>query len=62
MIYYPVALHAQKAFEMYQVNAANKNFPVSDRLCESVFSIPMHTELTEEVQKYICDTILNYFK
>ncbi|RPH30292.1 MAG: DegT/DnrJ/EryC1/StrS family aminotransferase [Bacteroidales bacterium] len=60
MIYYPVPLHAQKAFELYQVKAFNKNFPVSDKLCESVFSLPMHTELTKDVQKYICDTILNF--
>lgn len=62
MIYYPVPLHAQKAFEVYQKDALNKHFPISDNLCESVFSLPMHTELTEDVQKFICDTILNYFK
>ncbi len=62
MIYYPVPLHAQKAFEIYQKVALNKHFPVSDDLCKSVFSLPMHTELTEDVQKYICETILNYFK
>lgn len=62
MVYYPVPLHAQKAFEVYQNSAKNKFFPVSDDLCESVFSLPMHTELTKDVQKYICNTILNYFK
>jgi len=59
MVYYPVPLHSQKAFESYQVHAVNKNFPVTDLLCNSVFSLPMHTELTEDVQKYICNTILN---
>ncbi len=60
MVYYPVPLHNQKAFEIYQSKATNKLFPNTDLLCESVFSIPMHTELTEDIQKYICDTIINF--
>lgn len=62
MIYYPVPLHRQKAFETYQKQALNKDFPVTDLLCESVFSLPMHTELSEDTQKYICETILNFLK
>ena len=62
MVYYPVPLHSQKAFASYQNIASNKSFPNTDLLCESVFSLPMHTELTEDVQKYICETIINYFK
>ncbi len=62
MVYYPVPLHSQKAFASYQTKAVNKNFPNTDLLCESVFSIPMHTELAEDTQKYICDTILNFLE
>lgn len=62
MVYYPVPLHRQKAFASYQSIALKKDFPNTDLLCESVFSIPMHTELTEDVQKYICDTILNFLE
>ncbi len=62
MVYYPVPLHAQKAFEEYQNKATNKFFPVTDTLCDTVISLPMHTELTEEIQRFICDTILNYLK
>jgi UDP-2-acetamido-2-deoxy-ribo-hexuluronate aminotransferase len=60
MVYYPVALHNQKAFASYQNFAANQQFPHTDLLCESVLSLPMHTELTEDIQKYICDTIINF--
>ena len=60
MVYYPVPLHSQKAFASYQSTANNKQFPNTDLLCESVFSLPMHTELTEDVQKYICDSIINF--
>ena len=62
MVYYPVPLHRQKAFASYQSNAVNKDFPKTDLLCESVFSISMHTELTEDIQKYISDTILNFLE
>ena len=58
MVYYPVPLHSQKAFELYQSKAVNKLFPNTDLLCESVFSLPMHTELTEDTQRFICDAII----
>ena len=56
MIYYPIPLHFQKAFasERYPVGA----FPITERLCESVFSLPMHTELDEETLRYIANAVL----
>ena len=62
MIYYPVPLHSQVAFAEYQKSARNKDFPVTDMLCSSVFSLPMHTELTLEVQEYIAATIISFFE
>jgi len=62
MIYYPVPLHRQVAFEQYQKHARNKDFPVTDRLCETVFSIPMHTELPKEQQEYIAEAIINFLE
>jgi UDP-2-acetamido-2-deoxy-ribo-hexuluronate aminotransferase len=56
MIYYPVPMHAQKAFH------AKGKFPVSDALAKSVLSIPMHTELTTNEQDYICDKIQAFLK
>lgn len=60
MIYYPVALHMQKAYrdERY----APGHFPVTEGLVNSVFSLPMHTELSEDQQAYITETIINYLK
>ncbi len=56
MIYYPIPLHFQKAFasERYPAGA----FPITERLCESVFSLPMHTELDEETLRYIANAVL----
>ncbi|SDB82671.1 DegT/DnrJ/EryC1/StrS family aminotransferase [Williamwhitmania taraxaci] len=62
MVYYPVPLHSQVAFAEYQKSARNRDFPVTDLLCGSVFSLPMHTELTAEVQEYIAATIISYFE
>lgn len=56
MIYYPIPLHFQKAFasERYPAGA----FPVTEKLCASVLSLPMHTELDEESLSYITSSVL----
>jgi len=58
MIYYPVPLHLQKAYQdsRYEVG----DFPVAEKLSECVMSLPMHTELSEEQLKYIADSILEF--
>ena len=47
MIYYPVPLHQQDAYKQ------EGNLPISEKLSELVFSLPMHTELKKEDQYYI---------
>jgi UDP-2-acetamido-2-deoxy-ribo-hexuluronate aminotransferase len=56
MIYYPVPVHSQKAYR------ADGNFPVSDVLKDTVLSLPMHTELDNLQQEYICEQIKNFYK
>jgi len=60
MIYYPVAGHLQKAFEYLGYHKGD--FPVSEHLCETVLSLPMHTELEEEQLRYITDSIIEFLK
>lgn len=57
MIYYPISVHLQPAYRSlgYQEGV----FPISERLCKEVLSLPMHTELTEDQLQYICETIVN---
>jgi dTDP-4-amino-4,6-dideoxygalactose transaminase len=62
MVYYPVPLHKQKAFEPYKSVNANSSFPVSDSLAGSVISLPMHTEMDESTLNFICDKVLPFFK
>ncbi|MFT6747109.1 MAG: UDP-2-acetamido-2-deoxy-ribo-hexuluronate aminotransferase [Glaciecola sp.] len=59
MVYYPVCLHQQKAFEMY---SNGESIPVSERLQKEVLSLPMHTELDEETLIYITKQIKTFFK
>ena len=51
MIYYPIPLHRQKAFLGLNYNDAQ--FPVTEELCKTVLSLPMHTELDNEQLGYI---------
>ncbi|GCD78462.1 cell surface polysaccharide biosynthesis protein [Thermaurantimonas aggregans] len=60
MIYYPVPLHQQKAYRSDRYK--DGDFPVAERLCKSVISLPMHTELTTEQQDHIITHIFNFLK
>jgi len=59
MIYYPVPLHLQEAFAGRC--RISDELSVSERLSETVLSLPMHTEQTDEMQVYICKAIRAYF-
>jgi len=60
MIYYPVPLHLQKAYTDPRYKEGD--FPVTEALCKSVISLPMHTELDEEQLEYITLHVLEYVK
>ncbi len=59
MIYYPIPLHLQKAYLDPRYKAGD--FPITEKLCDTVVSLPMHTELDEETLNYITDTVLEFF-
>lgn len=58
MIYYPVPLHSQEAYEAHRYN--DEDFEVTNELCNTVISLPMHTELTEDQLSFICSNIKEY--
>jgi len=58
MIYYPVPAHRQKMFEAF--GGASFDLPVTDWLTNRVVSLPMHTELKEEVQDFIAEKVMEY--
>lgn len=57
MIYYPIPLHMQKAYQDPRYKEGD--FPVAERLAACVLSLPMHTELDEEQLAYITSNVLS---
>lgn len=60
MIYYPIPLHHQEAFR--SISRCSENLAVTERLCASVVSLPIHTEMTYEVQDEIIQGVTEFFK
>lgn len=58
-IYYPVPLYEQNAFSPFR--GLVDYLPVTDQLCKSVISLPIHTEMDEEMVSYIADAVNGYF-
>ncbi len=58
MIYYPVPLHQQKAYQDDRYPTGH--FPIAEKLAAQVLSLPMHTELDAEQLEYITNTIIEY--
>ena len=59
MVYYPIPLHKQKAFVPYVEDTPKFDFRNSIELSKTVFSLPMHTELTEEIQQHIAHNVID---
>jgi UDP-2-acetamido-2-deoxy-ribo-hexuluronate aminotransferase len=55
MVYYPLPIHQQEAYKWCVRIATELN--VSEQLCRSVLSLPMHSEMTDEEQTYIIDAV-----
>lgn len=60
MVYYPVPLHEQKAYQDARYKTGD--FPVAERLAKCVLSLPMHTCLDEEQLEYITSSVIQGFK
>ena len=56
MIYYPIPLHMQKAYQDPRYKEGD--FPVAEKLAACVLSLPMHTELDDEQLAYITQNLL----
>ncbi|MCK9449614.1 MAG: DegT/DnrJ/EryC1/StrS family aminotransferase [Bacteroidales bacterium] len=57
-IYYPVPLHLQKAY--LDPRYKDGDFPIAENLSETVFSLPIHTEMDEATLQYISQTVLSF--
>lgn len=57
-VYYPIPLHAQKAYRDTRYNEAD--FTVTNQLIKEVISLPMHTELEDDQIDFITKTIKDF--
>ena len=57
-VYYPVPLHAQKAYADPSVK--EHTFPVTNQLVKDVISLPMHSELSSDQIEFIAKTVLEF--
>lgn len=60
MIYYPVPLYHQKAF--LDLKGHVDFLEVTDALCKSVLSLPIHTEMDEDQLSFIVNAVLSFFE
>lgn len=58
MVYYPVPLYKQEAFREYWPGG---ELPVTEQLCRTVISLPIHTEMTEAVLEKITGAVKAFF-
>lgn len=60
VVYYPIPLHFQKAFEYLGYSPGD--FPESEAAAKEVLSLPIYPELEQETIEYIAEIILKVFK
>lgn len=59
MIYYPLPLYKQEAFQQFV--DSNFKLPITESLCDDVISLPIHTEMELESMEYVCSQVKLFF-
>lgn len=60
MIYYPKPMHLQEAFN--HLACDNKDFETTNKLCNTVLSLPMHPYLSPSDIEIVCNAIKDYIQ
>ena len=58
-LHYPIPLHLQNAYK--NLNLANGNYPITEKVSNEILSLPMFPDLTEEQIKYISEKIKSFY-
>ena len=58
MVYYPVPMHRQEAYKKH--NQYDSNFPVTEQLCDTVLSLPIHAYISLEEIEGICNAVREF--
>jgi UDP-2-acetamido-2-deoxy-ribo-hexuluronate aminotransferase len=59
-VFYPLPLYDQEAFKQFVPD--DLDLPVTEMLCKSVISLPIHTEMDEEILSHISGIVKGMFK
>ncbi len=59
-VFYPLPLYDQEAFKHFVPD--DLDLPVTEMLCQSVISLPIHTEMDEEILNHISGVVKGMFK
>jgi len=59
-IHYPVPMHLQPAAKKYGYKEGD--FPVSEAICKSVISLPVHEFITQEQLDYVVDRVKHFYQ
>ena len=55
MIYYKIPLHLQQAFKKFKYSVGD--FPISEKVANKIFSIPMHPYLDIDKQNRVIEVL-----
>jgi dTDP-4-amino-4,6-dideoxygalactose transaminase len=58
-LHYPTPLHLTPAYAYRKYRKGD--FPVAEKCCSEILSIPMHPEMTEDQICYVADTIKQFY-
>jgi len=59
MIYYPLPLYKQEAFQQFVSN--DFALATTEQLCDEVLSLPIHTEMNSDDMNFVCTSIQSFF-
>ena len=60
MIYYPLPLYKQEAFQQFV--STDFALATTEQLCDEVLSLPIHTEMNSDEMNFVCTCIQSFFK
>jgi dTDP-4-amino-4,6-dideoxygalactose transaminase len=58
-LHYPIPLHLQKAYDY--LGHKKGDFPVAEKCCEEILSLPMYPEISREQIEYVCDALKSFY-
>jgi dTDP-4-amino-4,6-dideoxygalactose transaminase len=59
-VHYPIPIHLQASCQEYGYRKGD--FPVSERLSETILTLPVHQHLTDAQREYVADAVIDFFE